>query len=130
MREERKSERAQISQKNFYWRNAGTMFLVLLSYVYRSAKFINFFARLFFFFVWADLVIRYKVLLLEATPQCHHREPSNQVHHLEGGTGDRKLVCDRPLAPLLRTCSSSRAPSLICALLSGTVQRQYVGGLV
>jgi len=37
--------------------------------------------------------------------------------HLEGGTGDRKLVCDRPFAPLLRICSSPRAPSSICALL-------------
>jgi len=64
------------------------------------------------------------------TPQCHHRELPNQVFHLEGDTGNRKLVCDWPFASLLRICSSPRAPSPICALLSGTVQRQYVGGLV
>jgi len=52
------------------------------------------------------------------------------LSHLEGGTGDMKLVCDRPFAPLLRICSSPRAPSPICALLSKTVQCQYVGGLV
>jgi len=52
------------------------------------------------------------------------------VSHLEGGTGDRKLIFDWTFAPLLRICSSPRAPSSICALLSGTVQRQYVGGLV
>jgi len=28
-----------------------------------------------------------------------------------------------------RICTSPRSPSPICALLSGTVQRQYVGGL-
>jgi len=33
-----------------------------------------------------------------ATPQCHHREPLNQVSHLQDGTGDRRLVCDRPFA--------------------------------
>jgi len=81
------------------------------------------------FFIWADLVIRCKVLLFEASPQCH-REPPNQVSHLKAGIGNRKLVCDRPFAPLLRICSSPRAPSPICALLSGTVQRKYVGGLI
>jgi len=46
---------------------------------------------------------------------------SNQVSHFDGGTGDRKLVCDRPFALLLRNaciCSSPRAPSPNCALLS------------
>jgi len=43
-----------------------------------------------------------------AIPLCHHREPPNHVFHLEGGTGDRKLVCGRPFAPLLCICSSSR----------------------
>jgi len=42
------------------------------------------------------------VLLFEASPQCHHGEPLNQVSRLEDGTGDRKLVCDRPFAFLLR----------------------------
>jgi len=36
----------------------------------------------------------------------------------EGGTGDKKLICDRPFATLLRNCSSPRAPSSSCALLS------------
>jgi len=39
-----------------------------------------------FFFVWANCIIRCRVLLFEASPQCHHREPPNQVSHLEGGT--------------------------------------------
>jgi len=51
---------------------------------------------------WADLVIRYLEQFFWASPQCHHREPPNQVSHLEGGTGDRKLECDRPFAPLHR----------------------------
>jgi len=63
----------------------------------------------FFFFVWADLVVRCKVLLFEASPQCHYREPPNQVSIWRVVTGDRKLVCDRPFAPLLRICSSPRA---------------------
>jgi len=50
-----------------------------------------------FFFVWDNIVTSDS----ECCPQCHHREPSNQVSHLEGVTGDRKLVCDRPFAPLL-----------------------------
>jgi len=37
--------------------------------------------------------------LKPVSPQCYHREPPNQVSHLEGGTGDRKLVRDRPFAP-------------------------------
>jgi len=45
-------------------------------------------------------------------------------------TGDRKLVCDRPFAHLLRICSLPGAPSPICALFSGMVKRQCVGGLV
>jgi len=81
------------------------------------------------FFVWVDFIIRCSVCFWVST-QCHHQEPSNQVSHLEGDTGGRKLVCGRPFAPLLRICSSPRAPSPICALLSGTVQRQYVGSLV
>jgi len=44
--------------------------------------------------------------------------------------GDRKQVCDRLFAPLLRICSLPRPPSPICSLLSGTGQRQNVGGLV
>jgi len=74
------------------------------------------------FFVWADCFIRHRMLLFEASPQCHHREPPNQVSHLADGTGNRKLVCNRPFAPLLRICSSPRAPSPICALLSGIQQ--------
>jgi len=35
---------------------------------------------------------------------------------LEGGTGDRKLICDRPFAALLRICISLGAPSPICAV--------------
>jgi len=37
-----------------------------------------------------------------------------------GGTWDKRLVCDRPFAPLLCICSLPRAP----------VQHQYVGNLV
>jgi len=81
-----------------------------------------------FFFVWADCFIRCKVLFFEASPLCHHQEPPNQVFHLEGGSGDKK-VCDRPFAPLLCICSSLRAPSPICALLSRANQCQYVGDL-
>jgi len=62
------------------------------------------------FFVWADCFIKCRVLLFAANPQCHHWKPPNQVSHLEGGTGDRKLVCDRSFALLLRICSSLRAP--------------------
>jgi len=37
----------------------------------------------------------------------------------------------QPFALLLRICSSPRAPSpIICALLSETVQREYIGDLV
>jgi len=64
-----------------------------------------------------------------ASPQCHLREPPNQVSHLEGGTGDRRLVCYWPFVLLLRICSSPRAPSPLCVLLSGTVQYQYIGDL-
>jgi len=85
---------------------------------------------LLIFFVWADLVIRCRVQFFGASPQCHYREPPNQMSNLEGGTWDRKLVCDRPFALLLRICSLPRAPSPNCALLSGTIQRQNVGGLV
>jgi len=74
-------------------------------------------------------VIRCWVLLFEASPQCHRREPPNLLS-LWGGIGDRKLVIDRSFAPLLRICSLPRAPSPTCALLSGTIQRQYVVGLV
>jgi len=74
------------------------------------------------FFIWADFVIKCWVQLFEAIPQCHHRELPNQVSHLEGGTGDRKLVCDQSFAPLLCICSRLRAPSPIfsptCALFS------------
>jgi len=46
---------------------------------------------IFFFLVWTDLVIRCLVLSFWASPQFHHREPPNQMLHLEGGTGNRKL---------------------------------------
>jgi len=45
---------------------------------------------------------------------------SHSYEVMEGGTGGRKLVCARPFASLLRIYSSPRAPSPICALLSGT----------
>jgi len=67
-------------------------------------------------------VIKYLVLLSETSPQCHRREPFNLVSLLEGGIGDRKLVCDWLFAPLLHNCSLLRAPSPInCALLCVSV---------
>jgi len=48
------------------------------------------------------------VLLFQASLQCHHREPPNQVLHLEGGTGDRKLVCSRPFASLLQFAENTK----------------------
>jgi len=76
-------------------------------------------------------VIRCRALLSEPIPHRHHREPPNLVSLLEGaGIKDKKLVCGRPFASLLRSCSLPRKPTLIWALLSGTVQCQYVGGLV
>jgi len=70
-------------------------------------------------------------------PYSRPREPYTKIHKhgLNHGTmtyhfNDRKLGCDRLFDPLLRICSLPRAPGPICALLSRTVQCQYVGGLV
>jgi len=91
------------------------------------SEILTIFNSFFFFFVWADLV-----MILLSDVQCSSFEPVHSViiesrqtkcHHLEDGTGDRKLVCDRLFAPLFRICSSPSTLSPICALLSGTAQR-------
>jgi len=71
---------------------------------------------LFFFFVWVDFIIRCSVWFFWASLQYHLRELLNQVSHLDGGTGGRKLVRGRPFAPLLHICSSPRhqAPFVHC----------------
>jgi len=67
-----------------------------------------------FFFIWA--VVSSGVECSCFKSQCHHREPPNQVSHLEGSTGDRKLVCDRPFPPLLRIWFAVGTKPYLCII--------------
>jgi len=50
------------------------------------------------------------------------------MFHIDGGTRDRKLVCDRPFVPVLRSRSSPRSPHfyIVERYSPTTVRRRFI----